>query len=372
MKKAVIQTSILIGMFIITVSGSLFAGNEQRAGQAGADELLINPWAASTGIGGANSASIKGIDAFYTNIAGTAFTKRTELYFTHTLWLEGIGVHINAAGFSQKVGETGVLSMSFMSMGFGDIEITTVDLPEGGLGTYKINYTNIGLAYSKAFSNSIYGGMVVKVINQGISDLNASGVSLDAGIQYVTGVGKDKSGNRYHDNLKFGISMKNVGPTMKYTGDGMSFRGIVPAGDDVSMTVEQRSTAFELPALIKIGVTYDYYIGESLDTINDKVVANHRISPSVNFTSNSFTKDMYHAGVEYAYKDMLIIRAGYIYQTKIDETDKPMTNLTGLSTGFSIMLPLNKEKGSKFVLDYSYRDTDPFNGIHSIGARIIL
>jgi hypothetical protein len=57
------------------------AGNEQRAGQAGASELLINPWARSSGWGGANTAGIKGLEALNLNVAGTAFTKKNRINF---------------------------------------------------------------------------------------------------------------------------------------------------------------------------------------------------------------------------------------------------------------------------------------------------
>jgi hypothetical protein len=371
MKRATLLIKLVVFTGCLLFFNTMYAGNEQRAGQAGAQELLINPWARSSGIGGANSAFVRGIDAFHINIAGTAFTKGTDMMFTHSIWLSGSDININAFGLSQKVGETGVLSLSFMSMDFGKIDITTVDIPEGGLGQYHPTYTNVGLAYAKAFSNSIYGGMVFKVINQGISDLSATGVALDAGIQYVTGIGKDKTGKRIRDNLKFGISMKNVGPTMKYSGDGMSFRGVVPP-NEVTMTVEQRSTDFELPSLIKIGLSYDILLAQKVDTVNDEITSDHRVSPCVNFTSNSFTKDQYHFGLEYGYKELFMIRAGYIYQEKLEESDMDMIALTGLSAGFSVQIPLSKEKGSKFALDYSYRDSNPFNGVHSIGARIIL
>lgn len=371
MKKTVKISSILLAGLFVMGSLTLQAGNEQRVGQSGAPELLINPWARSSGWGGANSACIKGIEAFNLNVAGTAFTEKTDLIFAHSIWMEGAGININSFGFSQKAGETGVVSLVFMSVDFGSTEITTVDVPEGGLGEYHPGYTNIGISYAKAFSNSIFGGMVFKVITEGISDLSASGVALDAGIQYVTGIGTDKSGKKIRDNLKFGITMQNVGPTMKYRGDGMSFRGIVPP-NNVSMTVEQRSTEFELPSLIRIGVSYDINLAQKVDTVNDKLTSDHRITTAVNFTSHSFTQDQYHGGLEYAYKEMFMLRAGYIYQTDITDNDLRMTNMTGLSAGFTVQIPLGKEKSSKFALDYSYRDTNPFNGIHTIGARVIL
>ena len=47
------------------------------------------------------------------------------------------------------------------------------------------------------------------------------------------------------------------------------------------------------------------------------------------------------------------------------------TALRGPSAGFTIELPMG-DNGSTFGLDYSYRHTDPFQGSHSIGARIDL
>lgn len=356
---------------VVLIPAMVYGGNEQRAGSAGANELLINPWGRSSGWGGANTAGVKGLEGAYLNIAGTAFTKATELIFCNTQWAVGTGININAFGLSQKVGESGVLTLSMMSMNFGEIEITTVDMPEGGIGTFKPVYTNITLGFAKEFSNSIYGGLAVKIINEKISDLSASGVALDAGIQYITGFGKNKLGKKNSDNLKFGISMKNVGPTMRFKGDGMSFRGIVPA-TEVIMTVDQRSADFELPALITIGGMYDFRIAPQVDTVAGKITTNHRVSFAANFTSNSFTKDQFQTGLEYAWKEIVMIRGGFVYEKGIEKYETRRTWFTGPTMGISLQLPLNKEKGSTFSIDYSYRDTNPFDGVHSIGAKVTL
>ena len=330
-----------------------FAGNPQRAGQAGASELLINPWARTSGWGGANIAGVRGLEGIFSNVAGLAFTEKTELIFSQTQWLK-IGddavADISSFGVSQKVGESGVLGFSVMSMSFGDIEITTVDLPEGGIGFYSPKFMNIGLSYAKIFSNSIYGGFTVKMISEQISNIGTNGVALDAGIQYVTGT---------KDNLKFGISLKNVGPRMSFTGDGLSFRGIVGDGDDYKMTVEQRSSELELPALLNIGLSYD---------VN---VMQHRITGAGTFTSNSFQKDQYRLGGEYSYNEMFMVRLGYTYEDGIRTPSTRTTALRGPSAGFTVELPMGDE-GSTFGLDYSYRHTDPFQGSHTIGARINL
>ena len=353
-----IKATAVVALLAISVT-QIFGGNPQRAGQAGASELLINPWARISGWGGANIAGVRGLEGIYSNVAGLAFTQKTELIFSQTSWLQYGSKMFSAAdavstissfGFSQKVGESGVLGFAVMSMDFGDIEITTVELPDGGIGTYSPKFMNMSVSYAKIFSNSIYGGATVKIISEQISNVGASGVALDAGIQYVTGA---------KDNMKFGISLKNVGPRMSFTGDGLSFRGIVGDDDDYKMTVEQRSSQLELPALLNIGISYD---------LN---VQRHRITGAGTFTSNSFQKDQYILGGEYAYREMVMFRMGYTYEEGIRTPSTRTTALRGPSAGFTVELPMG-DSGSTFGLDYSYRHTDPFQGSHTIGARINL
>ena len=75
-----------------------------------------------------------------------------------------------------------------------------------------------------------------------------------------------------------------------------------------------------------------------------------------------------------------MLRAGYTAENGIrfsksysEENDTEYyrtTALRGPSAGFTLELPMLN--GSTFGLDYSYRHTDPFQGSHSIGARINL
>ena len=82
----------------LLLSASVFAGNEDRVGQSGANELIINPWVRSAGWMNCNTSSVRGLEAQYLNVAGTAFTKKTEVGFSHTNWLKGTGISINSFG----------------------------------------------------------------------------------------------------------------------------------------------------------------------------------------------------------------------------------------------------------------------------------
>ena len=340
-------TLLLIGLLLVP-SINTFAGNKDRSGEAGASELLINPWARSSGWGGANVASVRGLEAAYVNVAGVAFASKTEVGFTHTQWLVGSDITMYAVGFTQKVSETGVLAVNITSMSFGDIPITTTDNPEGNIGTFNPSYFIFAVSYAKIFSNSIYGGLSIKLVSESISDLTATGVAIDAGIQYVTGP---------KDNVKFGITLKNWGTSMSYKGDGLSIRTLLPGQND-QFTVEQRTATYELPSQLLIGGGYDFLLPKD-----------YRLSLSGTFVSNAFSKDQIVAGIEFSFKDLLIIRGGYTYESDIINTNRT-TVYTGPSFGATINVPFNKEVGSGFAIDYSYRDTNPWNGVHSIGILL--
>lgn len=347
------KSLLLAAIAAIGIPQFVLAGNEDRIGSAGAQELLINSWARSSGWANANVANCRGIESMFNNIAGIAFTKKTEVSFSHTQWLKGSGININTFGFSQKAGDASVIGLSVVSFDFGDIEKTTAEQPEGGLGTFSPQLLNISASYAKIFSNSIYGGVNVKIISESIGDVDAQGLALDAGIQYVTGFNEAK------DNLKFGISLKNVGAPMKFEGDGLATKG-TPLVGGTQMTLETRSDKFEMPSLVNIGASYDFQFQEL-----------HRISLAATFTSNSFSHDQTSLGLEYSFKKIFAIRGGYMYEKKDEDLDISTNVLTGFAGGLSIDVPLGKG-GKTFCIDYSYRATDPFDGTHCFGARFNL
>ena len=380
--KRIYLVSILLILSLI--STDLFAGNWQRAGQAGASQLLVNPWARSSGFGEANVACVTGYESMHLNVAGLAFTKKLEVGFNNSQYFAGSGIQVNAAALAVRVGENSVLGAMVDMFNWGEIIRTTENLPEGGIGTFKPGYTVIGLSYAREFSNSIYGGITVKMINEHIDNLSANGFALDAGIQYITGFGKDKAGNRNRDNIHFGITMKNVGTTMKYSGDGMSFVGVSPTG--TSMSVENRSQEYELPSLIKIGFSYHIRLAAKIDEDDETVYSNNNLAIALNFTSNSFTKDQFHIGLEYSFMEYLFIRAGYTYEKGLYSVSDCTTAFSGPSAGITLQAPLKKkEEGAKYGLnttsvstrpvigvDYSYRFTNILGGVHTFGLRVTM
>lgn len=341
------RTPKLLAALLIGLPVAVLAGNPDRAGSAGASQLLINPWAQSSGLANSNMASITGIESTFQNVAGLAFINKTEIQFTNTQYLVGSGIQINSFGLAQKVGEGGVLGLSVMSMSFGDIPVTTTELPEGGIGNFRPNMSNIAVSYAKAFSQRIYGGLTMRVISESIANVSAQGVAFDAGIRYVTGD---------NDRLKFGIALRNVGPPMRFGGDGLTVSSR-PDDGSFSLTVDQRSQQYELPSLVNIGVAYDIISGEDI-----------RLTGNGQFISNSFTRDQFGFGAEFAWTERVIVRAGYLWEEGITDATMSMTAINGPGAGLTLQLPAGEN--TVLGIDYAYRTTMPFGGIHSIGVHI--
>ncbi len=342
---------VILSTFSIS-STDVQAGNKDRSGQAGAPELLINPWARSLGWGGVTTANARGVESLFSNVAGLAFVNKMDIAFTQTTWLKGSDIGISNFGLGVRAGETGVIGLSVFSMNFGELNVTTTDQPDGTGATFKPSLLNFALSYSKAFSNSISAGMTIRIISESIPDASAQGVCLDAGVMYVTGE---------RDQAKFGIALRNIGPKMKFTGDGFSIKAFFQ-GNDYSMSVYQRSESFELPTQLRIGASYDFLMGEW-----------NRLTVAANFTSNSFTKDQVGLGLEYSLKEYLQLRAAYTYESGITEdvNSPDRTNAyKGLSLGGSVEAPLSKKSNLTIGVDYAYQSTDNFQGTHCIGVRL--
>lgn len=341
----------------MVVSQSAWAGNDNRRGTAGAYELLINPWARSTGWGSVSVANVHGLESFYSNIAGLCFVKNIEFTYANTFLyggksgLSSVG-NINALGLGVRVFDQGVLGVSMMSVSFGDIDVTTPESPEPQNGTFSPTLMNLNVAYAHSFTNAIHGGVCVKIISESTDNITGTAFAVDAGIQYVSGA---------EEELKFGISLKNWGPSMSFSGTGMAFTFANASGNN--MTAEYRSAEMELPTCLNIGLAYDF----NFETWKQ------RLTLAGAFTSNAFLRDNFTLGFEYSLFDMFALRAGYVWQSDLFNADKRTTANTGLCAGASVDIPISKkdsENPTSLSIDFSYRTASPLKGTYSLGATL--
>ena len=245
--------NLIVGALAFLLVSPLTAGNNDRAGSAGSTQLLMLPWARTGGWAGSNLADVSGMEAMAFNVAGLAFTEGIDIGYGNVQYMGNSGISVNTMGLAFRLGESSsTIGVNVFFVNYGDIDITTGDFPEGGVGQFSPNFLTIGLSYAKAFSNSIYGGFTVKLISEKTASVGATGFAIDAGIDYVTGP---------KDNIKFGIALRNVGGKMKFRGDGLDVQGTIQNTQSV-VTLQNLSQGYELPAQMGLGITYDLYAAE--------------------------------------------------------------------------------------------------------------
>jgi len=354
--KRIMTKKILRRACILLIAGlscvQIQAGNPDRQGEAGATELLFNPWARSAGLHSMSTASVFGVEALRLNIAGLSRLQGSELLIANTRLFEGSDIKLNALGFGRKMGENSAFGVTLTSVDFGDIPITTAAQPEGTGGTFSPNFFHIGVGYSYIYANKISVGILVRGISESLTNANAFGIALDAGVQYVTGE---------DDNFRLGISLRNIGSPMTFGGEGLSYEVQNPGTTtDFPITFDARAESFELPSLLNIGMSYDF-----IPTTDIK------IRTLANFTANSFSRDEVGAGVEFFFKDFVALRAAY--KVELDPgTQVERSVYTGFAAGFSLYLPVKKLANQKIGIDYAYRATNPFRGTHNFTVRLNL
>ncbi len=372
MKKLI---SLALASLAIVSINTANAGNKDRSGQAAASELLVNPWAATGGVFGLNGSYVSGLEAMKLNIAGLAKTQKLELGAVYNSYIQNAGIGIVDAGFANRLSKKGVLGVNLMSINYGNIPITTVDQPEGGDGTFKPTFFNASIGYGYSFTDRIDGGVNLTYVTEGVSNVSATALGIDAGIQYTSGD---------DDELHFGVTLRNVGSNMRFKGDGLSFNGVTPDNLDNQLTVESRSDKFQLPTQLGISAAYDIFLGKERATAaatpkegEEPAVASEitkkgmrydsKLTIMGSFISNAFIADNIGVGAEYSYRNKLYLRGAYRYETNINDAATSSTFYTGLSAGAGVAFNFG-DNGAKLQVDYAFKPTR-IGAVHGVSLR---
>jgi hypothetical protein len=285
--------------------------------------------------------SITGVEAMYWNPAGLSLMNtQTQVMASHMKYIADID--INYVAGAVDLGSMGVLGASLKTMSFGEELVTTLESPSGTGETWSPTYLTSSITYARKMSDKILFGTTVKVIYEQILTMSATGFAFDFGLQYLAG----KSG------LKFGVALKNFGPSMRFDGVGLD-QYYEPAGTPGGSTPEPRRVVlqdFTLPTTLEIGLSYDLPMGKK-----------NNVQLSTTFQNNNFSSDEYRVGLEYNYSNYVFLRGAYAFTPDYKEEDgltKKDQNLFGPSFGIGLHYPFGN---MKLGLDYAYRVTERFS-----------
>jgi len=318
------KTILLVLVILAFGLSSAFAGNENRIGTAGAQELLIPAGSRGASMAGAVVADASGVDAIYWNPAGLAtLYEGTEAMFTHLPYIADIDVEYAAVGTA--VEDFGTLGVAVKVVDVGEWEETTQDDPEGTGRFYGPTLTVVGLTYAKSLTNNINFGVTGNFIRENIFEVSATGYSFDFGFTYET---------RFR-GLKFGFVMKNYGPDMHFEG-----RGFDRTAEDEQRPTSSRNANFELPTSFNLGISYNFLQSGA----NSATLAG-------NFRANNQANDYWQGGMEYGYDEKFFVRAGYNYSEQEGY-------IYGATLGLGAAIPVG---GSTLTLEYTWTETEVFD-----------
>ena len=313
---------------------ALFAGNKDKVGGAGAQELLIPVGSRGVAMGGSFNAIVTGNEAMYWNPAGLAASQATaEATFCNLQWIAD--TQLNYFAVSSKFGSIGSFGLSAKIFDIGDIVQTTEYETEGTGVTFSPNIIILGLTFSRQMTDRIYFGANLKLISESFLRTSASGVAFDFGVQYVSNYG-----------VRLGLTLNNFGSMLQYQGEDLQHTVDLPGVEAGTESVDLRLEAqkFELPSTFEIGLAYDY-----------RVTDDHIVTLASNYRNQNYGMDEIAGGFEYGFNDMFFLRGGYANMPEGNSDE----NIFGFTAGAGLKYKIRNTSTIKF--DYAYREAKWFD-----------
>jgi hypothetical protein len=337
---------LFVLLIFVCTAGEIFSqGGQDRAGTSAAPELRIPVGAQYLAMNGSAVAIASGLEAIYWNPAGVYLTEtNASAIFSYRSYIADMSM--SYAAVSGNFGEFGTLAVSFRDLSIGDINVTTLDQPDGTGEIISPTYFVLGLTYSKLLSDRVSIGASINLINESWSNVSATGFSVDAGVQYR---------DLFTSGLSLGIVVKNLGGAMKYEGAGLFIQANDPGSGRGTTFYQVAAASFELPSEIALGVSYTRALNEE-----------NNLSISGAFVNNNFAFDDYKVGLEYSYKNIAFLRGGYLYSP--ETTDEQMNIWQDFTLGAGLNL---KEFSSLDIsVDYAYVPVEFFDANNTFSIRV--
>ncbi len=259
--------------------------------------LKLEYGAAGSAVGGAYTALAHGAVAMAWNPAGIAFSDGPDLYVSSTNLYAGISS--NYLGLTLPVGGGNTLGIIAQYMSSGDMEVTTLDYPNGTGENFQVSGLAIGLAFTRMLTDRLSVGVTGKMIRETIYRETASTFAFDIGSNFDLGI----------YGMVLGMSIQNFGVGTRF--DGPDLNQIVDINDDIQgnpeLTSRLLTEEWPLPIVFRAGIRTDVIGGKSPWLPNPA----HRLSILVD-ANDPFDAVLRGAlGFEYGWNEMFFLRGGY-------------------------------------------------------------
>lgn len=333
---------------LVLVSLALSQG--ARNGTEAASQLLIHQGARYLS-GGGSVATVDGVESAYWNPAGLAKDQGITALFSNRSYIGGMNV--NFFGVGLNTGKLGTFGLSGRMLDVGDINVTDIYHPDGTGEILTPSYFVVGLSYAKRLSDRTGMGFSINYINEGFGRVNATGVTVDAGVQYENFL--DLEG------LDVGVALRNFGSPMRYGGQGLWVNAEASGSSRQTDWYKVEAGQFDMPFIMDIGAAYN--------------VAGVQLGAT--YEVNHFSQDKIKLMAEYGFEDIAAVRVGYLMDVEDAKDDKDTpdidesTMLENIFAGpsFGASLNLLKLIGLDLSIDYAMFMTEYFDDNHVISLR---
>lgn len=345
MKINLLTASVLVATLLGFCAPDAHAQGDDRSGTAAMEELLVPITPRTVALGSALTSgmnNLSGVEAVQSNPAALMVNTSTNAMFSRTEYVADIG--INYFGVAQRFGNNNI-ALTLTSWDYGDIPRQTEQNPEIDPSlTYDASVIVLGATFARQFTDRIAAGVTFKGLGRRIDNVSSNGIAFDAGMTYVVG----------ESGLRFGVSLKNFGPQMEFSGDGLNTPIIQngPQGQgQIAGTIDDLGA--ELPSLLNFGVAYTrQFAGDLTATVLG------------NFRSNAYDLDHYAAGVELGYQNLFFVRSGLNLTT---DTDVSAWEVWNVGAGLNLNMI-----GRGLAVDYTYRPSNVFSGVNMFSVSFTL
>lgn len=329
---------LLVGM--ATVSNA-----QDKAGTSAAPELLIPVGARNVALSGASISSASGLDAIFWNPAGLdAADYSSSAMFSHRSYIADIGINSFAA--ATRLSGFGSVALTLRSFVIGNINVTTEDNPDGNGQIINPTFFVLGLTYSKKLTDRIGIGVTFNVVNEAFGSVSASGMTIDAGVQYQNFANLK--------GLSLGVSVKNIGTSMQFGGSGLWVQATDPNLQRGVTYYKVEAASSQMPTVIDLGLGYTTSLTENID-----------LSLNGAYENNTYGIDQYRFGVEVSLIKGFFVRGGYLYS-------KNQTGTTSIFQNYTLGLGVNLAEltGIGISLDYAYVPVQYFSANNLFDIRL--
>lgn len=265
--------------------------NVSKRGTTAATFLEIGVGSRALSMGGAFTALSDDPTAIYWNIGGLGKIKRSGVVFNHTEWIADTRFDFLGAAF--KLGRWGTLGLSLTSLGMDEMEVTTVEEPEGTGQTFSAGDIAFSLGYAFNLTDRFSIGLNPKVIRQSIWEMYATGFAVDVGVHYITPF----------SGITLGFAMTNFGTKMRLDGHNTRILyDLVPgsSGNNDRVPAKLETDRWPLPLNFRIGILY-----KMMDT------PAHKLNLEVDAAHPNNDYESVNIGVEYVFQQKVALRGGY-------------------------------------------------------------